>query len=497
VPETVRELWRYQTGDQVLCVSITSDGCHVIAGSRDKHIYFFDRAGTLLWRGELGGKAFRLALAEGRQCVLVGCPDGNDAYLWDYDGHLLQVFHTGGATWGGGVTSDADLVAIGSWDDCVYLFDQAGHQLWKRQVGGDINRLSITPDGQYIALGSDDHYVYLFDRAGNQRWRYQTGAIVWAGAQIAAVAGCIAAGSNDHHLYFLDASGRLVWKQDTGGDVNIVALTPDGRYVAAGSNADTISLFSSTGELLWRYQTGDDVYGLALSDDGRFLVAGSNDYHVYLYDRATDRVWKQQTANQVYGVAITPSGRLFAAASHDHHVYVFENNAAPEEVTSGADANWLAQAVIQRVRNDYVANPHLGVARWFDEFDQALRRGEFAVCRAMLKEVRDEGYLLSESEKAYPTWTVGRGRSCSARGLPVSAGDSLQKPVNSTRPAGISTTTCTIPMAKDRLSPPWTHWRWRNGKERPIHNCSNNWLPPRWCWATATCCWQSTSKIYH
>jgi len=59
MPDGIRGhmLWSYKTRDQARCVTISSDGQFVAAGSKDGHVYGFNQAGKLLWdrdAGEIG-----------------------------------------------------------------------------------------------------------------------------------------------------------------------------------------------------------------------------------------------------------------------------------------------------------------------------------------------------------------------------------------------------------------------------------------------------------
>jgi WD40 repeat protein len=63
------------------------------------------------------------------------------------------------------------------------------------------------------------------------------------------------------------------------GDVNSVAISPDGRTLASGSWDDTIKIWNlATGEQI-RTLSGhsDSVWSVAISPNGRTLVSGSGD----------------------------------------------------------------------------------------------------------------------------------------------------------------------------------------------------------------------------
>jgi outer membrane protein assembly factor BamB len=353
----------------------------------------FDGAsGELRWRAKVDGAALFLAIAEDGEYLVVG--SSSNVYIWSNTGHLLQEFVTSERISGLTITPEAGLIALGTLDNTLFLFTSSGKLLWKRRMESEMRSLSITPDAQTIVFGTQDHNIYSLDYRGNEQWHYTTKGDVWAGAQIAATKQYIIAGSSDHFIYFFRHDGQLLWKYDTNSIIITVVLAPDGRYAVAGC-ANEIFFFSHTGEVLRRFRTGDRVYGLAFSADGSFVVAGSHNRKIYLFSQQGECLWVQEGAREIHKVAITPNGRLFAAAGWDNAVTVFENLAAPQDFSP----NWLARLVILRIRQAYIDNPCMGLACWFDEFDQALVQRAFALCSALLEEVQRKGYLQDASKQ--------------------------------------------------------------------------------------------------
>jgi WD40 repeat protein len=82
----------------------------------------------------------------------------------------------------------------------------------------------------------------------------------------------------------------------TGGEVNSVALSPDGQRIASGSDDGTISVWNTmTGEPVAGPFTGhkDIVRSVAFSPDGQHIISGSDD--------RTIRVWNSTTGETVVG----------------------------------------------------------------------------------------------------------------------------------------------------------------------------------------------------
>ena len=402
ISDPVKSVWIFQAEDELLCTAITSDGQYVAAGSKDGRLYFFVRSKKLLWDRQVDRQIVRLALAENRRYVLVGCAHSSNArtwkaYLWSYEGDLIRSFEVDGAILGAGMTPNADLIALGTLHQSLYLFDGDGTQLWHKRLGGPARQLSLTPDGQFVTVGSDDQQIYLFDQSGKECWKYMTGAPVFTGARADTTAAYILAGSNDHGVYLLSHTGQRRWSYDTRDKVNIVAMTPDGHYMVAAGNAHGIFCFEKSGTLRWEYQASADIYALDISHDGQFVVAGTDDNQVYLFDCDGRCIWRQKRQGRMRSVAITPNGRLFVAASLDRSLALYENLAASDDFSS----HWAMKLITQRLRALYARNPSQGIASWFDEFDRILGQRAFSLCEALLGEIREQGYLLVTREEEY------------------------------------------------------------------------------------------------
>lgn len=402
--EAVRALWKYRTGDDAIAVGITADGKYVVGGSDDGYVYFFHRDGRLLWRYKVAeGEVFRLALANGAQRIAVGTTKGKYITVLDYDGQLVWQQLTGAQTWAGAaISADGELVCGGADDGRIRLWNGEGRLLWEFQTDHNFVRpVQMTPDGEYIVAGSDDHHVYMLNRDGDLLWKSKTGGSVWAGARITLNGEYIAAGSLDEQIYLFDRTGYTLWRYKAEDDIGNLAITPDGQYIAAGSTDGHVYLLDQSGRLLWKYRAGNEVYGVAISTDGQFVIAASYDRCAYLFNVEGEVLYKYETQNKAYGVAITPNGRYFAIGSRDHHIYLFENLLAPEEVIGASSAIIEPRLIIQRIRRAYINNPYLGLARWFEEFDRYVARGQCEVCQALLKEVREQGYPFTRQEWAY------------------------------------------------------------------------------------------------
>ena len=140
------------TGTGLKSVVITDDN-HVVAGTRNFEVYFFDEEGNLLWKRRVGN-------------------------VWK-------------------VSATNNYVAVAS--DKIYFFNRDGELLWSYKTGSNwVLSVSITPNGSYVAVGSRDSKVYFF-RDGTLLLTYKTGGWV---RSVAISGDCIVAGSDG--IYFFN-----------------------------------------------------------------------------------------------------------------------------------------------------------------------------------------------------------------------------------------------------------------------------------------------------
>jgi outer membrane protein assembly factor BamB len=389
--EHVQAHWTYQAKEGILTIAITSDGRFIFAGG-DGVLYCFEQSGNLIWRGTLEGIAVNMALAEGSSHVIVGCTSGK-AYIWSYQGYLLQVLETTGPVFGISSTPTAHRIALGTLEGMLSLYDITGHKFWQHTFPRAVRQLTLAVDGNMLVLGCEDHAVYCFDAQGKQVWKFLTKDRVWAGAKLSPSS--VLAGSNDGHAYCFDHNGHLRWRFSTGAALNRVVLTADGE-LAAGSNGEGVWVWKQSGQLLWKSTTPGAVYGLAIADDGRFVVVGTDLHAVVLFDEKGQRLWVQQMQDRVYAVSMTPNGRLIASVAADHTISLVEN-----QLVSADEENKARERAIRQLRRQSQLNEHAGIALWFTRFDQALLERKLEVCERLLQELREGGYHLEEEEQLW------------------------------------------------------------------------------------------------
>ncbi|MGK7920185.1 MAG: protein kinase [Trichodesmium sp.] len=118
-------------------------------------------------------------------------------------------------------------------------------------------------------------------------------------------------------------SSRFLEKTLNGylGQVNAIALTPDGQTLASGSSS-TIKIWDlKTGELRNNIQDAHDapVTTMVISPNGQILVSGSADQKIKIWDLETATLSKIIPAHegQINAIAISPDGQTVASVGSD------------------------------------------------------------------------------------------------------------------------------------------------------------------------------------
>jgi uncharacterized protein YjbI with pentapeptide repeats len=316
------------------------------AGGGDAFLTKYDRAGNLLWSGQIGTTANELSFD-------VAVDAAGNAYIGGFTSGSLGGPHAGD---------------IG--DVFLTKYDSAGNLLWSRQFGTTNNEpaggcgVAVDAAGNaYITGGTNgslggpntgdyDAFLTKYDSAGNLLWSRQFGTTAWDRSSDVAVdaagnayiggftegsLGGPNAGDLDAFLTKYDGAGNLLWSRQTGTTGRDfgggVAIDAAGNvYTSGGTAGDAfLTKYDGAGNLLWSHQFGTTAYDTsnetAVDAAGNVYISGLtydsvggpnvNDSDAFLtkYDGAGNLLWSRQIGTTAYdvsrGVAVDAAGNAY------------------------------------------------------------------------------------------------------------------------------------------------------------------------------------------
>ncbi|WP_293139995.1 serine/threonine-protein kinase [Okeania sp. SIO3I5] len=146
-------------------------------------------------------------------------------------------------------------------------------------------------------------------------------------------------------------SSRFLQKTLSGyiGEVNAIALTPDGQTLASGS-LKTIKIWNlKTGELRnnIRDAHADKITTLAISPNGEILVSGSADKTIKIWNLRSGKPLKDILAHdgQINAVAISPDGQTLASVGSDRLMKLWNIQTGSRMLTLRPDREYEVNAL--------------------------------------------------------------------------------------------------------------------------------------------------------
>ncbi|MFO7564994.1 MAG: PQQ-binding-like beta-propeller repeat protein [Enhygromyxa sp.] len=251
-------------------------------------------AEPIAWKLRLGNcESTRSPGPEGARCDVDGGPTiGPDGDLFVGADGVYRISQAGEIRWhwppadkeerpkhvfSTPVVSADGRVYFGGQDGFVTALDaETGELRWQYTVRADVDGSGVIgPDGEFF-IGADDGRVHALRSDGSLRWSFVAQRDIRSSIGIAPD-GTIYVSSFDHNLYSIAASGEVNWVLPTGGTLHSSPVVDAAGTVYFGSQDDHLYAVSPAGKVLWAIDLGADVDSSVAISEGGLLVIGADD----------------------------------------------------------------------------------------------------------------------------------------------------------------------------------------------------------------------------
>ena len=125
------------------------------------------------------------------------------------------------------------------------------------------------------------------------------------------------------------------------GNINSIALSPDGKSVLTGSQDSTASLWDLNGNLLQVFKGHQDIiFSVAFSHDGKNILTGSGDKTARLWDLAGNKIQEYKGhIGIVFSVTFSPDSKTILTGSMDKTARLWDLKGNELQVFKGHEDN--------------------------------------------------------------------------------------------------------------------------------------------------------------
>ncbi|WP_187290161.1 WD40 repeat domain-containing protein [Terriglobus saanensis] len=194
----------------------------------------------------------------------------------------------------------------------------------------------FSADGARILTVLDDNTLSVWDAHTGE----QTAGLMHHDNEVVAVAWSadghrVVASLNDGtvHLWGASSGQPLHLPFHTVKPLSHIALSPDGKRVLGSAGGEVYLLDAVTGEVLSPKLTyHDDVNVVALSNDGKHALIGTDDDFAELLDPMTGkRLHRMVHGNAIFSATFSPDSRFVLTSSGDHTAKIWDANTGAQQ----------------------------------------------------------------------------------------------------------------------------------------------------------------------
>jgi len=220
--------------------------------------------------------------------------------------------------------------------------------LWDTATGKEVRQFgrhrngfrlaAFSPDAKTLVTTAFDEHIGLWDLATGKELHFFRAhpRVPYCVAFLPDSRALVSGGDKEGTLRLWDVTtGKELrhWGDEAKGDVQAVALSPDGRLLASTDHKSIYLWEMTTGKEVHRLEGHtEQVTKLAFAPDGRTLLSGGQDQMACLWETMTGKEVRRfrKHGGWVWGVAYAPTGRTVATASKDGTAVVWNLGSAAQ-----------------------------------------------------------------------------------------------------------------------------------------------------------------------
>ncbi len=232
---------------------------------------------------------------------------------------------------GGAISSDGEWIAMAKTDQTVSVLDRKSQELLMGPIrikGGGWG-VQFTPDRKLLVITTSQGQVLVWSCERNELHfpPVQLNTTIQP-MEMSADGTFFVTGATDGKIRVFETyTGKIHWEQTHGGEINSVAISPDGNWVASGGENRIINV--------WHRETGqlkqtlighkNEVMRVRFTPDAKFVASASQDFSGRVWDLQTGETkWHFHHQGEVIDVDVSSDGKLVATASRDHTVAIWD-----------------------------------------------------------------------------------------------------------------------------------------------------------------------------
>jgi WD40 repeat protein len=338
----------------MLFASISKDGKLVGSGAGNRSVEIRTVADGKLTRALSSHAAAFFAVAFSRDGRwLASAANDRTVRLWQIATGRAMPRLTGHTGWVQALAFSPDnrLLASGSNSGEIKLWDvNTGKEVFKQSFPGDrFHAIAFSADGKWIAAAGIAQTIHLVELATKQTRNLTGHEGEVTGLIFVPNSSLIASASTDRTVRLWNATTGAPEKTlaTLSGQVNTLAVSPDGRTLAAGTADKKVELFRLDGG---QQQTlaghTNEIFTLSFSTDGRWLTSAGADQMVRIWDVKTGSEIRALpgASGEINGIDFTADSRFLVSANEDGSMNVWNTERGEMDaiITSIPDSDdWL------------------------------------------------------------------------------------------------------------------------------------------------------------